>query len=564
MIRYFNRAFLTVFIPFAVILGLLVFAGFKMEVRAAETAARRLTETYWKFAADSDAFSSFLLTGTVGLTADEFRRQDEKEGVRVTLIDFNGRVLFDSSKNSNAEQKFREELRFALRGENYHSVKKNGSSFSAVYAAILGKSAVLRIETDGRFYSEAYQRARLNASTLAAVFFVILTAVSLIIAWLSVKPAVRLAAVRRAVARGSDGFTMPKISDPVLNEAASLMYRINRIRLKEKRGREREARFLKSIINHIDESVVLIGGDGVVLESNRRAVSVFGDVVKRGTSPEANPSDYEAAAFFQEICAHENDSFRLRLKDLLYEIYTKRIENNRLIVLRNISAQSEYEEFKTELTANVAHEMKTPLAVIMGTAETILGDVQMDESTRRRFLEKLYRSAARLNRFIDQTLELYRLESTGVSVEEPTAIETVIAQSVLNPSDKIIRYDNRTTRAFLIDAFHTEMILSNLINNAVKYSTAKEIDVKIEEQDGALILEVADGGPLIPEKDRKRIFERFYTVSKSRQKSGFGLGLSIVKHIAGLYDGEATVFENERGGNTFRIVLHEKKKREIT
>ena len=54
MIRYFNRAFLTVFIPFAVILGLLVFAGFKMEVRAAETAARRLTETYWKFAADSD------------------------------------------------------------------------------------------------------------------------------------------------------------------------------------------------------------------------------------------------------------------------------------------------------------------------------------------------------------------------------------------------------------------------------------------------------------------------------------------------------------------------------
>ena len=96
MIRYFNRAFLTVFIPFAVILGLLVFAGFKMEVRAAETAARRLTETYWKFAADSDAFSSFLLTGTVGLTADEFRRQDEKEGVRVTLIDFNGRILFDS------------------------------------------------------------------------------------------------------------------------------------------------------------------------------------------------------------------------------------------------------------------------------------------------------------------------------------------------------------------------------------------------------------------------------------------------------------------------------------
>ena len=132
----------------------------------------------------------------------------------------------------------------------------------------------------------------------------------------------------------------------------------------------------------------------------------------------------------------------------------------------------------------------------------------------------------------------------------------------LNPSDKIVRYDNRTTRAFLIDAFHTEMILSNLINNAVKYSSEKEIDVTIEEQDGALILEVADGGPLIAEKDRKRIFERFYTVSKSRQKSGFGLGLSIVKHIAVLYDGETAVFENGRGGNTFRVVLREKKGKE--
>ena len=562
MIRYFNRAFLTVFIPFAVVLGLLVFAGFKTEVRAAETAARRLTETYWKFA--SDAFSSFVSGGSAAPAADEFFVREKNEGVRVTLIDFNGRILFDSLETSGAGQKFREELRSALKGKSYYYVKKHASSFSAVYASVLGQSAVLRIETDGRFYTEAYNRARRNAATLAAVFFVILTAVSLIIAWLSVKPAVRLAAVRRAVARGADGFTMPKISDPLLNEAASLMYRINRIRLKEKRGREREARLLKSIINHIDEGVVLIGGDGVVLESNRRARAVFADGVRKGVAVCEIPSDYEAAAFFQEICGRENGVFRLPFKEHPYEIYTKQIDSNRLIVLRDVSVQSAYEEFKTELTANVAHEMKTPLAVIMGSAEAVLGGSEMEEATRRRFLEKLYRSSVRLNRFVNQTLELYRLESSGLNVEEPTVVDSVIAQSVLNPSDKIVRYDNRTTRAFLIDAFHTEMILSNLINNAVKYSTAKEIDVKIEEQDGALILEVADGGPLIPEKDRKRIFERFYTVSKSRQKSGFGLGLSIVKHIAGLYDGEATVFENERGGNTFRIVLHEKKKREIT
>ena len=204
MIRYFNRAFLTVFIPFAVILGLLVFAGFKTEVRAAETAARRLTETYWKFA--SDAFSSFVSGGSAAPAADEFFVREKNEGVRVTLIDFNGRILFDSLETSGAGQKFREELRSALKGKSYYSVKKHASSFSAVYASVLGQSAVLRIETDGRFYTEAYNRARRNAATLAAVFFVILTAVSLIIAWLSVKPAVRLAAVRRAVAYDAQNF----------------------------------------------------------------------------------------------------------------------------------------------------------------------------------------------------------------------------------------------------------------------------------------------------------------------------------------------------------------------
>ena len=100
------------------------------------------------------------------------------------------------------------------------------------------------------------------------------------------------------------------------------------------------------------------------------------------------------------------------------------------------------------------------------------------------------------------------------------------------------------------------MILTNLINNAIKYSTGKNIDVLIYDKDNKLIIEVADYGPLIDEKERKRIFERFYTVSKSRNNSGFGLGLSIVKHITLLYGGKAYIYANENNGNTFKIEMY--------
>ena len=141
----------------------------------------------------------------------------------------------------------------------------------------------------------------------------------------------------------------------------------------------------------------------------------------------------------------------------------------------------------------------------MGAAETLLADVKMPEELSKKFLTKIYTGSSRLNNIINQTLELYRVENTGVSIEEKADISLIISNIILHDTNKAVRYNNKVNKEYNIDSYHVEMILTNLINNAVKYSNGDIIDVSIYEENSALIIEVADMGPQIAEKERSRI-----------------------------------------------------------
>ena len=103
------------------------------------------------------------------------------------------------------------------------------------------------------------------------------------------------------------------------------------------------------------------------------------------------------------------------------------------------------------------------------------------------------------------------------------------------------------------------MMIIYLVGTLYGFGEMHRAVVSLAEENTALIIEVADMGPQIAEKERRRICERFYTVSKSRKNSGFGLSLSIVKHIAFMYGGSAKVYANDNNGNTFKITLYERK-----
>ena len=237
-----------------------------------------------------------------------------------------------------------------------------------------------------------------------------------------------------------------------------------------------------------------------------------------------------------------------------------------VLVFHDISELRHLEKVRQEFVANVSHELKTPLAAIRGFTETILEDTEMEEATRRRFLERVRHQVLRLAEMVDEVLMLSRLEShaaagaTGradltecirdvVQAQLPIAGEHEVELRVDIPSDPVFVHG---------DAEGLRRIVGNLVDNAVKYTPSGGwVQVRALATDDGVIAEVEDTGIGIPAESRDRVFERFFRVDpgRSRAAGGTGLGLSIVKHLVAALDGEVEVEASESGGSLFRVRL---------
>jgi two-component system phosphate regulon sensor histidine kinase PhoR len=235
-------------------------------------------------------------------------------------------------------------------------------------------------------------------------------------------------------------------------------------------------------------------------------------------------------------------------------------------VLHDMTELRRLESLRRELVANVSHELKTPLAAIKGYAETLRLGAVNDPDHNLHFILRIEEQTDRLHQLILDILQIARVESgeqsfelENVSVAEVIRestdpfIETAAAKEVeLSaelPSDSLAVY---------ADEEGVRTILSNLLDNAIKYTSAGgRVTVRSPFNAVAVTLEVVDTGIGIAEKDLARIFERFYCVDKarSRQLGGTGLGLSIVKHLAQAMGGNVSVESQLGRGSTFRVEL---------
>lgn len=236
-----------------------------------------------------------------------------------------------------------------------------------------------------------------------------------------------------------------------------------------------------------------------------------------------------------------------------------------LFVLHDITRQKELEAVRKEFVANVSHELKTPITMLKGYAETLSDDDgSMPAAERAQFARTIHRHAERLSAIVDDLLTLSRLESGG-AVLQPNwqAIEPVLHAAEEDFRDSFAASGHRLSLEadaegidVYIDALRIGQVLTNLLQNAQKYTPrGSHVRLGARALPGARELEVwvSDNGPGIPPADLPRVFERFYRVEKgrSREKGGTGLGLSIVKHIVQLHGG--TVSAESRVGQGTRM-----------
>lgn len=356
--------------------------------------------------------------------------------------------------------------------------------------------------------------------------------------------------------------------------ADSLQLQLNQILEDENR--------LKSVLEHMTSGVVMIDRKGKIALLNRSAEEILGFASPEllGKKFKEAKLHHEFAHMIQECMEHkEHLSREMNLYfpvERILEVnvgpmrQTSREWEGVLIVLQDITAIRRLEKMRSEFVANVSHELKTPVAAVKGFAETLLAGALNDPETAKSFLQIIYDESERLNRLINDILELSKIETKGIPLHfSAVHLTNFIGQSLdmMRPeaNKKRIQLEMHVDEQMVIEADEDRLrqILINLLSNGIKYTPeggkvkviVEPIEANAAADDEKIRIIVSDNGIGIPKKDLSRIFERFYRVDKarSRMSGGTGLGLSIVKHLVELHKGTIRA-ESEIGMGT-RIIM---------
>ncbi|MFT3742762.1 MAG: ATP-binding protein [Pyrinomonadaceae bacterium] len=223
------------------------------------------------------------------------------------------------------------------------------------------------------------------------------------------------------------------------------------------------------------------------------------------------------------------------------------------------------EMVRQEFLSNISHELRTPLTSILAFVETLEDGGIDDKENNLHFLNVIRRNAERMHSLIADILELSLIESGNVAITVReirlhTAVQDVMNALSAKAKDREIALKNLVPEhaSILADSVRLEQMLTNLIDNAVKFNRhGGSVTVDFDQADGRDVISVADTGEGILPEHAQRIFERFYRAdrARSREIGGTGLGLAIVKHLARLHGGEVAVTSTLGAGTTFRIEL---------
>lgn len=325
---------------------------------------------------------------------------------------------------------------------------------------------------------------------------------------------------------------------------------------------------LEQITANMREGLVLLNRNGVVLSINPAARKLFhadGDCVGTPFLRVERKSEITSAveAAFRDGQHELKTQRKGRIYQFLFSRITSGEETIGLVILAvDITEVENAEQNRREFTANVSHELKTPLQAIIGSAELLENGLVKPEDTQR-FIGNIRKEATRLVSLIEDVIRLSHLDE-GVEMPKEDVDILDIAEEITE-SLRLAAEEKKVTmqvsgqyctvpgvRGLVFE------IVQNLCSNAVKYNVeGGRVDVTVIKRGGSVVLTVADTGIGIPREHQSRVFERFYRVDKShsRASGGTGLGLSIVKHAAQYHNADIQLESTPGKGTTIRVAF---------
>ncbi len=332
------------------------------------------------------------------------------------------------------------------------------------------------------------------------------------------------------------------------------------------------------ILDCMDEGLLLLDGQDGLLACNRAARELFG--VPEGSGDLAGLLIHTRSLRLREAlerCHTQKTPVFLDVEDLpepgrilrffLSPVTGRQYEGQQVgtsILISDVTELKQAERVRTEFTANVSHELKTPLTSIKGFADMLSSGMVTAPEDQKRFSSLIGVEVDRLIALINDILKISELDSVAIDQEECSTPLLSAAQEAVALLDLKAKEQNITLTvtgqectAAISAARYKEVVL-NLVENGIKYNRpGGSVTVTVGEEGSSAVLTVIDTGIGIPPDSLGRVFERFYRVDRGRARKtgGTGLGLAIVKHIVALYGGEVSVASQLDVGSTFRITL---------
>jgi signal transduction histidine kinase len=308
----------------------------------------------------------------------------------------------------------------------------------------------------------------------------------------------------------------------------------------------------EQILASMREGVILAGPSADLIYSNQAATEMLGR-----SRLELMPPQLQLDGFGeQEFTVHHPRRLELR------SMCVKLGDGRTLCVIQDQTERKRVESIRRDFVANASHELKTPVAGILVTAETVERAIVEDVEFAKKFAANLVREARRLSALVQDLLNLARLEegkagSSRVPLRQVVAEEIEAVRQRVQDKGLELNIDLRDEVMVLGVREDLALMARNLLENAVGYTTAGSISVALRDPGKDFEFAVADTGVGIPTSDLERIFERFYRVdrARSRDTGGTGLGLSIVRHVAEMHGGTVTVTSELGHGSTFTVRL---------
>lgn len=484
--------------------------------------------------------------------------------VRITLIDKDGIVLFDNQAEAKTLENhaMRQEIMEAVavgagEAERFSDTLDKTTYY---YAVRLEDGKILRLaRTIDSIYKSVLQMLPIMGGIVIVVAF-LASIVARRVTFNLIKPLDQV-----NLDEPLDNETYDELA-PFLTRIAKQKRQLSK-NLKKLRGKQEE---LTIITNNMNEGLVLLNGQQNVLFINESAAKIFGFSAKEVIGRNILTVDraQEVQDLLQKVSQAGKGEGLYEKDGHFYQLSGSSVNGSgSVILIYDVTEKMTAEKLRREFSANVSHELKTPLQSILGYAEIMKNGLVKDED-KQRFLERIHAEAGNMIELIQNIMELSRLDENKTLDEFEDVDLLKLAQSVTlrlkhKAQTKGVTLNVSGSSACVcgVQSILSE-VLYNLVDNSIKYNKDNgKVDVKVQDASDEVTVSVSDTGIGIGAADRERVFERFYRADKSHSKEigGTGLGLSIVKHGVLFHKGRVEL-ESEPGvGTTITFVLPKKR-----